>query len=179
MRLKDKRAAVLLTAGLLAVPLLPAVLVGATPIDDWAPVGAGEPVRVVSADGAAVDIELPAGWVYRQFGGDGVVARSADGAAVLLEVVDRDGRDPDAVTERLIRRDRVGGTNAALTEGAVSTGDGSLHGRPCTAVAHELSGSCAFLADDDVVVSVYVLGTPDTPAPDLSDVLGAISRSDS
>jgi hypothetical protein len=40
-------------------------------------------------------------------------------------------------------------------------------------------GSCAFVADDDVIVWVQVLGTVDDPAPELSDVVGPITRGES
>jgi hypothetical protein len=179
MSLTQKRAAALLAAGLIAVPWLPSLVADATPADEWSAVEAGQEVTVVSADGAQVAMMPPAGWQYRDRGGNRVQLRTDDGAAVLLEVVDLDGRDADAVTQRLIRRGRIGGSNAAITPGTVSTGDGSLSGRPCTVVVDDLSGSCAFLSDGDVLVSVHAVGTPDDSAPALDDVLDSISRSSS
>ncbi|MBU8817037.1 hypothetical protein [Mycolicibacterium goodii] len=179
MALTQKRTAALLAAGLIAVPLLPSLLVDATPADDWLDLDGDDEVTVVSADGAQVAMTPPAGWQYRDRGGNRLQLRTDDGSAVLMEVVDLDGRDPDAVTQRLIRRGRIGGSNAALTPGSVSTGDGSLSGRPCTVVIDDLSGSCAFLSDGDVLVSVHAVGTPDDPAPALDDVLDSISRSTS
>lgn len=179
MPLTQKRAAALLAAGLIAVPLLPSLAVDITPADDWLDLEQGQEVTVVSADGAEVAMIPPGGWRYRDRGGDGAQLRTDDGAAVLIEVVDLDGRDVDAVTQRLIRRGRVGGSNTAITPGAVSTGDGSLSGRPCTVVIDDLAGSCAFLSDGDVLVSVLAVGTADHPAPALDVVLDSITRSHS
>lgn len=175
MALTQKRTAALLAAGLIAVPLLPSLLVEVTPADDWLDVE--DEVVVVSADGAQIAMTPPPGWRYRDSGGDRAQLRTGAGSAVLIEVVDLDGRDADAVTQRLIRRDRVGGSNTAITAGTVSTGDGSLTGRPCTVVIDDLAGSCAFLSDGDVLVSVLAVGTPDAPAPTIDDVLDSITRS--
>lgn len=179
MPLTQKRAAALLAAGLIAVPLVPSLLVEVSPADDWLELEGEQEVIVVSADGAAIAMTPPPGWQYRDAGGDRAQLRTDDGSAVVVEVVDLDGRDADAVTERLIRRGRVGGSNAALTPGTVSTGDGSLTGRPCAVVVEDLSGSCAFLSDGDVLVSVVAIGTADRPAPVLDDILDSITRSDS
>ena len=117
------------------------------------------------------------GWQARE-SPTGLVLRSESGTRIMVQAYDRGGRDLDAVVRRLIRADRVLGANAALTEGVMSTTDGSLSGPPCVIVTvDETSGPCAFLADDDIVVSVQSLGSRAVPALPLSGLLDTISRS--
>lgn len=177
MNLTHKKVAAALGAGLIAVPGIPLLAEAASPVDDWSPTTAGQVVTVTSADGHDITVRTPAGWQAREFA-NGLALRSESGNRILVQVYDRGQRDPDAVARRLIRADRVLGANSALTEGAVRTTDGSLGGPPCVIVTVDnTSGPCAFLADDDVVVSVQSLGSRTAPAPPLSGLLGAISRS--
>jgi len=177
VRLTQTKAAASLAVGLLAVPGIPLLAEAASPIDDWSPTTAGQVLTVTSGDGHDVTISPPPGWQVRE-SANGFVLRSESGNRIMVQAYDRGGRDLDAVTRRLIRADRVLGANAALTDGVVSTTDGSLRGPPCVIVTvDETSGPCAFLADDDVVVSVQSLGSRAAPAPPLSGLLETISRS--
>lgn len=177
MYLTQKKAAATLAAGLIAVPGIPLLAEAASPVDDWSTTTAGQVMTVTSAEGHDVTVRPPPDWQAREFA-NGLALRSESGNRILVQVYDRGHRDPDAVARRLIRADRILGANSALTAGAVRTTDGSLAGPPCVIVTVEnTSGPCAFLADDDVVVSLQSLGSRTAPAPPLSGLLGAISRS--
>ena len=176
MQVTQKKAAAALAAGLIAVPGVPLLAEAASPIDDWSPTAVGQVMTVTSADGHDITMAPPPGWQVRE-SPTGLALRSESGNRIMVAVYDRGGRDLDAVARRLMRADRVLGANSSLTEGVVSTTDGSLSGPPCVVVTvDETSGPCAFLADDDVVVSVQSLGSRAAPAPPLSGLLDTISR---
>lgn len=177
VQLTQKRAAATLALGLIAVPGIPLLAEAASPIEDWTPTTAGQVMTVTSADGRDVTVRPPLDWEVREFA-NGLALHSESGNRILVQVYDRGDRNPDAVARRLIRADRLFGANSALTEGTVRTADGSLSGPPCVIVTvDETSGPCAFLSDDDVVVSVQSLGSLAAPALPLSELLGTISRS--
>lgn len=166
------RAALLLAAGLIAVPGIP--MAAAAMVDDDAWDSGSGTTRVASEDGNAIVVAGPAGWDAREFG-NGVSFRSGD-ELVIVQVFDREGRDLEAVARRLMRADRLTGASAALTGQTVTTADGTLTGEGCELVAGDRLGECAFLADDDVIVWVQTLGTPDQPAPPLDLVVAPIGR---
>ena len=96
---------------------------------------------------------------------------------VLVQVYDRSDRDPNAVAQRLIRSNRVAGVTSALDGGRIASADGGLTGETCVAVADNRTGTCAFLADDEVVVSVLALGDAEHPAPAIDEVVSDLTRS--
>jgi hypothetical protein len=173
-RLVQKRAAAWLTAGLLAVPGVPILAAQWLAPDLWEPAGTAGPVELTTNDGNEVLVASRASWDVLK-SGDAVSYRS-DGALIEVQVYDREGRDLEAVAQRLMRANRLAGINAALTDENIATDDHALSGRTCVMVGDETVGSCAFVADDDVIVWVQVLGTVEDPAPELSDVVGPITR---
>ncbi|MBN3458010.1 hypothetical protein JNN96_28635 [Mycobacterium sp. DSM 3803] len=166
----------MLAAGLIAVPGVPMVAA------DWLLSESQDEssdldthVSLVTDDGFAIDVAVPPGWQVSS-AGDSAVLRT-DGALVLIDVHDRSGRDPRAIAQRLARINRVQGINTALDGGQIATGDDTLTGDTCVAVsANNRTGPCAYIADDDVVVGVVALGSPDHSAPPLSDIVGSITR---
>lgn len=172
-RLEGKRPALALVAGMLAVPAIPAFL--ALGSDD-VPTSTGEPVEVATESGEVITTVPPDGWEVTSVPG-GVVWQSGD-AFVRIEAHDLDGRDVDAVGERLMRMDRIRGLSPAYDGGRAQSADGSLTGQTCVVTAAGRSGTCAVLADGDVVVLAQTLGDADTPALPLPDVLAAIGRAD-
>ncbi|MCV7299696.1 hypothetical protein H7J93_08610 [Mycobacterium barrassiae] len=168
----EKRAAMLLAAGLIGVPGIP--MAAASMVDDDAWQSASETALVASENGNQIVVAGPPGWDEREFG-NGISYRNGD-ELVIVQVFDRDGRDVGAVAQRLMRADRITGASAALTGEDVATADGSLIGQACELVAGDRLGECAFLADDDVIVWVQTLGSVDQPAPPLDVVLAPIGR---
>ncbi|WNG87168.1 hypothetical protein C6A87_025900 [Mycobacterium sp. ITM-2016-00317] len=173
-RLTGKRAALALVAGMLAVPVVPAFL--ALGSDDPAPSADGQTVEVATESGEVISTVPPDGWEVASLPG-GVVWRSGD-AFVHIEAHDLDGRDAEAVGERLMQIDRRRGFSAAYDGGQAQSGDGRLTGQTCVVTAAGMPGACAVIADDEVVVLVHTLGDVDTPAPPLQDLLAAIGRAD-
>ncbi len=166
------RAALLLAAGLIAVPGIP--MAAAAMVEDDAWQSASDTTTVASEEGNEIAVAGPSGWDAREFG-NGVSFRSGD-ELVIVQVFDREGRDLGAVARRLMRADRLTGASAALTGENVTTADGTLTGVGCELVAGDRLGECAFLADDDVIVWVQTLGTADQPAPPLDLVVAPIGR---
>lgn len=176
-KLTQKPTALALAAGLLAVPLIPMLLEAALPDREWAEADSGgSVVEVVSAEGNGIVVTAPDGW-QTQDSGDSAVLRS-DGAAVIITVYDRADRDPEAVTERLMRSNRVQGMPSALDGGHVASADGDLTGDTCVVVTETLTGTCAYLTDSDIVVSVIALGDAEHPAPPIADVVGPLTRTE-
>jgi hypothetical protein len=174
-RLTQKRAGFVLAVGLLAVPLIPMVLEAVVPEREWdAAAPGGSEVELVSADGHAVAVTAPNGWQARDDGDSAVLRR--DGGLVLVQVYDRAGREPGAVTERLLRANRVQGMPAALDGGQIASADGEFAGDTCVVVTDDLTGTCAYLADDDVVVSVIAFGDPGHPVVPLADIVSPLAR---
>ncbi|MGV0786936.1 hypothetical protein ABQF33_08445 [Mycolicibacterium sp. XJ2] len=166
------RAALLLAAGLIAVPGIPMAAAAMVDDDAWQP--GSETAQVASEDGNQVVVVGPSGWDAREFG-NGIGYRSG-AELVIVQVFDRGGRDVDAVARRLMRADRVTGSSAAMTGETITTADGTLTGEACELVAGDRLGECAFLADDEVIVWVQTLGTADQPAPPLDLVVAPIRR---
>lgn len=175
-RLQQKRAALILAALMLAVPLVPMILDAALPQRHWNPAeNSAEQVTAVTDEGNVVAVETPQGWEALDQG-DSAVLRKGD-VTVLVEVFDLDQRNPDAVTDRLLRLHRIQGITSALDGGTISAAGGGLSGRTCVAVTTSATGTCAFVHDDDVVVSVVSLGTPGQPAPPIGRLMDLITRS--
>ncbi|MCX2930155.1 hypothetical protein ORI20_07710 [Mycobacterium sp. CVI_P3] len=173
--LTQKPAALVIGALMLAVPLVPMIADATLPPRQWNPAEpSAEELTAVTEDGDVVVIETPQGWEALD-GGDSAVLRH-DGAAVYVDVYDRGDRDPDAVAERLIRQHRIQGITSALDGGTIELPDGTLTGDTCVVVTASATGTCAFLHDDDVIVSVLSLAEPGQPAPPISQVLELFSR---
>ncbi|MGU3499153.1 hypothetical protein [Mycobacterium sp. C31M] len=177
-RLAQKPAAVALGIGLLAVPLLPLAANAVLPERDWAAEAGDETSLELETDGGQrVVIDALDGWQVTDEGTS--LSMTGDGTVVLVEVYDRMDRDPAAVAQRLMRVNRLHGINAALDGGVVGAQDGAaLSGDTCVAVTTATTGTCAFLYDDEVVVSVIALGEPDRPAPHVRTIIDRISRED-
>lgn len=176
-KMTQKPAAFALAAGLLAIPLVPMLLEASLPEREWADAGSGgAEVEIVSAEGNGIVVTAPDGW-QTQDNGDSAVLR-ADGTAVIIQVYDRADREPEAVTARLMRSNRVEGMPSALDGGQISSADGDLTGTTCVVVTETLTGTCAYLTDEDVVVSVIALGDADHPAPPIADIVGPLTRTE-
>ena len=76
-----------------------------------------------------------------------------------------------------MRANRVQGMPAALDGGRIASTDGDLTGDTCVVVTDNLTGTCAYLADDDIVVSVIALADADHRALPIADVVGPLARS--
>jgi hypothetical protein len=172
LQLAQMRPAAWLTVGFLAVPGVPMLAAQLLAADPWET--AEGPVQLTTDSGSEVVVSSPPGWDVLA-SGDGVSFRSGH-ALIAVQANDRDGRDVVAVAERLMRIERLEGINAALTGEDIATRDSALSGQTCVLVGDKVIGSCAFVADDDVVVWVQVMGTVDDPAPNLSDVVRTITR---
>jgi hypothetical protein len=166
-----------LAVGLIAVPGVPALVNQLLPENDWDTARYAETLDVTSAEGTSVTLVPPSGWQVQDLG-DRAVLRT-DGSAVLVQIYDLDSRDPQAVAQRLIRSNRVGGINTTLDGGRVATADGALSGDTCVALTHNATGTCAYLSDGDVMVSVIALGGPDNPAPSITDVVAPLTKGES
>lgn len=172
--LTQRRAAAALTLALLAVPGLPTVANAVLPEPQRDNAGTTDVVDIATDAGNAIVLRPPAGWRISDRGNQAVL-RDGD-SVVLVRIFDRGDRDPQAVAQRLMRADRVRGISTALDGGTISTADGALSGTTCVAVSENVTGSCAFLADDDVVVSVLALGSPDDPALPIAKLVEPITR---
>jgi hypothetical protein len=176
-RLTQRGPALLLAIGLIAIPGVPSLANALLPEANWDTAEASEQVDIISRDGNRVLVIPPAGWEIQDHG-DTATMRT-DGSVVLVSIYDKSNRDPDRVAERLMRANRVQGVNTALDGGHVATADGSLSGNTCVAVSGRSTGTCAFLTDDDVIVSVLALGDPDHPAPPVSEIVAPITKGQS
>ncbi|AQT82839.1 hypothetical protein B1R94_15415 [Mycolicibacterium litorale] len=160
---------------MLAVPLVPMILDAALPQRQWnAAEAAAEQVTATTNEGNVVAVETPQGWEALDQGASAVLRN--DGVTVLIEAFDRDQRDPDAVTDRVIRLHRVQGFTSALDGGRITSSDGRLGGQTCVVVTDSATGTCAVLHDDDVIVSVITLAEPGHPAPPLGQIVDLITR---
>ncbi|QBJ95003.1 hypothetical protein ERC79_02765 [Rhodococcus sp. ABRD24] len=159
--------------GLIAVPGIPALLAPAVPEPEWESVADLEAITLTSSEGTEVSVIPPIGWDTRNVG-TGQVFQSGE-STILVMLYDREGRDADALAERLIRAARLNGTNTAFTGQVVSSADGTLTGRACTVVSSDRNGPCAFLSDDEVVVAVRSLGTADDPAAPIDDMVASMT----
>jgi hypothetical protein len=119
----------------------------------------------------------PDGWQVQDLGDQAVLR--GDGGTVLLQVYDLDGRDPEAVAKRLMRSNRVGDVRTTLDGGRIATADGSLSGDTCVALTDDATGSCAYLSDGDVMLSVIALGSSRQSTPAIADVVAPFTREQS
>lgn len=175
-RLTQRPAAAALAVGLLAIPGLPMLADAVLPEPDWETAETAQQVDVYTAEGHGVVVVAPDGW-EAQDDGDSAVLR-ADGSVVLVQVYDRSGRDPESVAQRLMRANRIQGISSALDGGTVTSADGTLRGQTCVVVTTDTTGTCAYLMDDDVVVSVLSLGRAGQPGPPIADVVGPMAKQD-
>ncbi|HEX2284070.1 MAG TPA: hypothetical protein VHI10_04420 [Mycobacterium sp.] len=178
-RLRQKRSAVALAAWLILVPAVPSMIAKLTATDNGDPVVTTGPLSVFTDDGHEVVLDPPLGWSSLEIG-NGQVLRSDNGAVITVQAYDLEEREADAVVQRLIRQNRIGGESIAVTGGTVGSASGDLTGPRCAIIVDDgLSGSCAFLSDDDVMLLVTAMSSPDATAPDIADVVGPIHRGDS
>jgi hypothetical protein len=176
-RLTQRGAALALGIGLLAIPAVPAVVDALLPERVWETATFDESLTVTSADGVTVTAIPPTGWQI-QDRGTAAVLRDGD-AVVTIEVYDLAGRDPRAVTQRLMRSSRVGGINTTPDGGHISSAEGGLSGDTCVAVTADSTGTCAYLTDGEVLVSVISLGGPESPSAPLADIVTPLIREQS
>jgi hypothetical protein len=171
--LTQRPAATALAVGLLAIPGIPLTADALLPQREWATVDASQEIRIFTADGNGITVFAPDGW-QGQDRGDSAVLKSGS-SLVLVRIYDREARDPRTVAERVMRADRVAGISSAWDGGQVASADGTLTGQTCATVTERSVGSCAFVFDDDVVVSVLSLGDTQTPALPIGDVVAAVT----
>ena len=176
-KLQDRGPALLLAIGLLAVPGVPMVVNSWLPERDWETAESTDAMSLTSVEGASVAIVAPDGWQVQDLG-DQAILRGA-GGAVFVQVYDLDGRDPVAVAKRLMRSNRVGDVHTTLDGGRIATADGSLSGDTCVAVTENATGSCAYLSDGDVMLSVIALGAGRQSTPAIADVVAPFTREQS
>lgn len=169
--------ALALALGLLAVPGIPTLVNSWLPEKEWESAQSTDAMTLTSVAGAAVAIVAPDGWQVQDLG-DQAILRGDDGA-VFVQVYDLDGRDPDAVARRLMRSNRVGDVHTTLDGGRVATADGSLSGDTCVALTDQATGTCAYLSDGDVMLSVIALGSSGRSTPAIADVVAPFSREQS
>jgi len=174
--LKQKSAALALGAGLLAVPLLPITADAVLPERDWsAAADESAPLELITENGDRVAVRAIDGWQVTDHGSS--VRMRGERAVVVISAYDRSDRDPAAVAHRLMRANRIGGVSAAFDGGVITAKDEtSLAGDTCVAVTATATGSCAFLYDDDVVVSVIALAEPQGSVPPIDAVAELVSR---
>ncbi|TQK32070.1 hypothetical protein [Arthrobacter sp. SLBN-53] len=174
-RLTQKPAAFALGLGILAVPLIPVTANAVLPDRDWsADAEEVTPVELTTDGGEQVAVDVMDGWQIIDSGSS--VVMHADGSVVMIQAYDRMDRDPAAVAQRLMRANRLEGVSAALDGGVISGNGATLSGDTCVAVTTDTTGTCAFLYDDDVVVSVIALTGPESQGPDIETIAGLISR---
>lgn len=166
--------ALALALGLLAVPGVPTVVNSWLPEKAWESAESTDAMTLTSVEGAAVGIVAPDGWQVQDLGDQAILR--GDGGAVFVQVYDLDGRDPAAVAQRLIRSNRVGDVHTTLDGGRVATADGSLSGDTCVALTDQATGTCAYLSDDDVMLSVIALGGSSNSTPAIADVVAPFAR---
>lgn len=172
--LTQRGAAAALGLGLLAIPAVPAVADAVLPEQVWETAVFDQMLTITSADGITVTATPPPGWQVHDRGGSAVLR---DGnATVLLQVYDLDGRDPEAVAQRLMRASRFDGITATVDGGYIATAQGTLSGDTCIAVTADATGRCAYLTDGEVLVSVISLGEPGSPAPPLTALVDPLVR---
>ena len=176
-KLVERGPALALAIGLLAVPGMPTLINSWLPERVWETAESVDAMTLTSVEGASVAIVAPDGWQVQDLG-DQAVLRGDDGA-VFVQVYDLDGRDPGAVAKRLVRSNRVGDVRTTLDGGRIATADGSLSGDTCVALTDDATGSCAYLYDGDVMLSVIALGSSRESTPAIADVVAPFSREQS
>lgn len=174
--MRQKRAAAALVAGYIVLVSIPDIVNASVPSPRVTASSdrSTATVQIFTDQGAGVSITAPTGWDIDN-SGNSATLRNGD-AVSILEIFDRDGREPDAVTERLIRAHHVSGISSVLDGGTIATRGGNLTGSTCVAVTTGRFGTCAVLADDDVIVSVIALGNATQPAPSLADLTSTLTR---
>jgi hypothetical protein len=175
--LTQRGAALALGLGLLAIPAVPAIADAVLPEQVWETAVFDQMLTITSADGISVTATPPAGWQVHDLGTSAVLR---DGnATVLFQVYDLEGRDPHAVALRLMRASRLDGISTTLDGGFIATAQGTLTGDTCIAVTAEATGTCAYLTDGEVLVSVVSLGASGSPSVPLGSLVGPLDREQS
>lgn len=181
-RLTQKGAAIALGVALLAFPLVPQLIDAVLPPPDWGTdevddtLGGAGVVDMFTPNGAELEVAVPDDWIPVNNGDSATFY--GPGHMLMIQIYDRADRDVEMVRERLMRLNRVQGTNIALDGGRVSALDGEFTGRSCVAIADDVSGPCAFLSNDDIVVSMLMFVSPegaDEPAPPIAEVVELIT----
>jgi len=176
-KLQQRGPALALAVGLLAVPGVPTVVNSWLPERDWQTAESTDAMTLTSVEGTAVAIVAPDGWQVQNLGDQAILR--GDGGAVFVQLYDLDGRDPGAVAARLMRSNRVVDVHTTLDGGRIATADGSLTGDTCVALTDHATGSCAYLSDGDVMLSVIVLGGTRESTPAIADVVAPFTRKQS
>ncbi|GAB7067498.1 hypothetical protein H7J06_14385 [Mycobacterium hodleri] len=176
-KLKERGPALALAVGLIAVPGVPTLVNSWLPETVWETAESADVMTLTSVEGAAVAIAAPDGWQVQNLGDQAILR--GDGGAVFVQLYDLDGRDPQAVAKRLMRSNRVDDVHTTLDGGRIATADGSLSGDTCVALTDQATGSCAYLSDDDVMVSVIALGGNRESTPTIADVVAPFTREQS
>jgi len=176
-KLQERGPALALAIGLLAVPGVPTVVNAWLPEREWETAESADAMTLTSVEGASVGIDAPDDWQVQNLGDQAILR--GDGGAVFIQVYDLDGRDPGAVAKRLMRSNRVGDVHTTLDGGRIATADGSLSGDTCVALTDEATGSCAYLSDGDVMLSVIALGSSRESTPAIADVVAPFTREQS
>jgi hypothetical protein len=174
-RLTQKSAAIALGLAMIALPTIPQVLDLVLPQPEWAASGVGEDddsvVELYTMGGAAIEVAVPDDWIPDNSGDSATLY--GPGQMIMVQVYDREGRDVDTVTQRLMRLNRISGITTALDGGHVGAVDGNLAGLSCVAIVENMSGPCAYLANDDMLVSIMALSDPEEaeePVPSIAEV---------
>jgi len=175
--LVERGPALALAIGLLAVPGIPTLVNSWLPETIWETAESVDAMTLTTVEGQSVAIVAPDGWQVQDLGDQAVLR--GDGGTVLLQVYDLDGRDPEAVAKRLMRSNRVGDVRTTLDGGRIATADGSLSGDTCVALTDDATGSCAYLSDGDVMLSVIALGSSRQSTPAIADVVAPFTREQS
>lgn len=173
-RLTQMRAAFWLLLVMLAIPGLPLAVAIALP-DDMDLEEASEDPRMLETDGGILmAFQPPAGWRGRGSPSD---SSFHDGNRhIFIEVIDRNDHDPQTVARRMMRRDAMAGLASAFDGGSVDLPELGLTGRTCTLIVRDSVGRCVLLEDDDIIMLVQTVGTPEEPALPLEEVLARLSR---
>ncbi|MGB3484993.1 MAG: hypothetical protein WBB07_22585 [Mycobacterium sp.] len=174
-RLTHKSAAVALGFALLAIPVVPQIIDVALPEREWATDGAADDgdgvVDLFTTAGTAIEVSVPDDWIPEN-NGDSATLHGPN-QMIMIQVYDRAGRDTDIVTDRLMRANRISGINSAFDGGRVEAADGALSGKTCVAILEGMSGTCAYLANDNLVVEMMALSNIEDggePAPSMAEV---------
>lgn len=159
------------------MPGVPTLVNAWLPERDWEAAESADVMTLTSVEGTTVAIAAPDGWQVQNLGDQAILR--GDGGAVFVQLYDLDGRDPGAVAARLMRSNRVDDVHTTLDGGTIATADGSLTGDTCVALTDNATGSCAYLSDDDVMVSVIALGSTRESTPAIADVVAPFTREQS
>lgn len=173
--LVQKKAAFWLLLIMLAIPGLPLAAAIIMPDDMDLEEAFDGPRMLETDDGILMSFLPPGGWRGR---GSPTSSSFHDGDRhIFIEIIDRDDHDPQTVGRRLMRRDAIAGITSAFDGGVLDLPELGLTGQTCTLIVRDSVGRCALLEDDDIIMLVQTVGTPEQPALPLDDVLARLGRS--